>query len=79
MSGFVGLNVKRLPIYNGLVRRLNDVESIWVDLIKSDGACLNGWVRGQSKSKCREQGNPYRKDTDDMFLQIVTRVNSIQF
>ena len=78
MGGFIGLNIKCLPINNGFVGRLNDVEGIRVYLIKSNGTCLHRWVFWKGERKRGKEGNPRSKDADDMFLQIITRINSIQ-
>ena len=72
MSGFIGLNIKRLPINNSFVGGLNDVEGIRVYLIKRNGACLHRWIFWKGKRKRGKEGNPRGKNADDMFLQTVT-------
>ena len=79
MGGFISLNVKRLPVNNGFVGGLNDVEGIRAYLIKSNGTRLHRRIFRQSKSKRGEYGNPRGKDADDMFPQIAARINSVQF
>ena len=68
----MSLNIKRLPINNGFVGGLNDLEGSRVYLIKSNGTCLHRWIFRQGKPKRWELGNPCSKDADDMFLQINT-------
>ena len=72
MGGFISLNIELLPINNGFVGGLNDVESIRVCLIKSNGTCLHCWIFWKGKRKRGEDGNPRSKDADYMFLQTVT-------
>ncbi len=79
MRGFVGLNIKGLPIDDCFVGRLQYVESVWVYLIKSYGTSLYRWVGRQGKGKSREQGDPHRENTDDMFKPVISRINTMQF